>query len=293
MFLKILKLTLVLALWFTICLLTSSNTMAQESTTESFSSYSEDEDLRPVKLRSTRFDFDIGPTRGTSNGEGISFTTYTLGIAQELTPRWTVVGRVPFLQGQVNGKGFSEIGNGFVGTQMGLIELQEYHPLWLTVHGGVRFSRPEPDVVASAKYQEYHSGLTLTKQFRNVEVITDGNYIQKNNEDEPGLDVGNELRAYGGIKVELDSDWTIQGGYLVRHADPLKRFGEVVVQENLVPFIDGKITFHLSPMMDLMTQVTVPTISESVYGPKLLAFGDISTQATVGRSWFVAVIVGL
>ncbi|MDZ4677847.1 MAG: hypothetical protein SGI74_10110 [Oligoflexia bacterium] len=267
---------------------------AQETNTQTF----DVDDSGTSSHHATRLSMDI-VSATAAPPESISFTSYAFGIEQDLGKRVTLMGKLPLISGnaivrnEIGEKKFNELGNPFLGAYLQLLQLQEYHPLWLSVHGGVRFSRPEKETIAAARYQEYHTGLSLTKYFDSVAVITQATYIQKVDEAEAGLNVGNQLDGYGGLRINIDEDWVVQGGYVVKHADPLRYMNEVIVKDCLYTAADLQVTFHLSPIMDLVGRFAIPLASQQSYGAAQAAFGDLTTQASLGRSWSLGVNVGL
>jgi hypothetical protein len=278
-----------------VLILLTSNTVVAQETPDITASVEESPES---SHHDTRLSMDI-VSATAAPPQSMSFTSYAFGLEHDFGKRLTVMGMLPLLSGSATlnseegEKKFNEVGNPFLGVYVQLLQLQEYHPLWLSVHGGVRLSRPEKETIAAARYQEYHAGLSLTKYFDSVALITQGTYIQKVDEAEIGLDVGNEMDGYGGIRVMLGEDWIVQGGYVVKHADPLRYNNEVIVKDCLYTAADFQATFHLSPLMDLVARFAIPLMSQQSYGPTQGAFGDLTTQASLGRSWSLGVNVGL
>jgi hypothetical protein len=250
------------------------------------------EGQEPLEMSSTRIHLSTLSGSTTSPTDNLNFSSYTGMIEQDLGSRITLVGSIPIIMGSDNGKTFNEWGNPFAGASIRLIELQSYHPLWLIVHGGFRFAQTSSDNIV-APYQEIHTGASLIKHFSSVELITDGNYIQKTNDPQPGLVVGNELDAYTGLKVGLGDGWAIQAGYMVRHADPTKQNNVIVIGEDIYTATDMKLSYRITPSVELTGKFQLPLESESIYSPNLAAFGDLITQASLGKSWSVGLNVGL
>jgi hypothetical protein len=197
------------------------------------------------------------------------------------------------IMGSDNGNSFNQWGNPFAGASLKLLELQEFHPLWLTAHGGFRFpqSPSESDVVAP--YGEIHTGASLIKHFTSVEIIMDGDYVQKVNDPQPQLTVGNELDAYGGLKIDAGGGVSLQGGYVFRHADPTRLAGNVLIGSDMYTAGDLRLYYKLMANTELVGKFQFPLESSASYVPNLAAFGDLSTQATVGESWSVGFNIGL
>jgi hypothetical protein len=241
------------------------------------------------------FNMDIVSTELNQDAEHVQLTNYIFSYSHEFSKQVQVIASVPVISGVINdSQGVSEIGNPFLGAGVWFSRLFPASPLWLGVHGGMRFPNSQNQTVATAQWTEYEGGAMLNKELTRIfDFEMKYTYISKTAEAEPGLDVGDEQDGYAALVSQPNEDWTLRLGVIARHADALHKNGEIIAENALYTAILPEVIFHLSENMDISARVAIPFANQStppdVLRKRERAFGDLVTRSSLDRSWSMGV----